>query len=59
MKGYNAYFGCFHCRIHGEFFPSRRHIYYPVPQNRVEKAKQLKLRKAHRIPKQARQVPYN
>ena len=54
LGGYHSYFGCYHCRLTGENLCN--HVHYPVPQQLIEKNKQLKPRKAKRIKKQARQV---
>ena len=56
LGGYNGYFGCFHCRIVGEWFG---HVYFPLPHGLRSKNKQLRSRKASRLCRQARTVAYN
>ena len=53
MAGYNAYFGCFSCRIAGVNFG---HIYFPTPDDPDIRRKQLKLRDSKKIKIFARSV---
>ena len=54
IGGYNSYFGCSCCHIVGEYL--NKHINYPIPEDNVQRNKQLKPRNAKRIKKHAERV---
>ena len=35
LVGYNGYYGCFYCNIHGLYVPEKKHVYFPNSQSFV------------------------
>jgi len=37
MVGFNGYFGCFYCKIKGEYVQEKKHVYFPSSPNALER----------------------
>jgi len=35
MVGFNGYFGCFYCKLKGEYIKEKKHVYFPSKDNNI------------------------
>jgi len=54
MVGYNGYYGCFYCKLKGEYIKEKNHVYFPNEENNPSK---LNERSSQEVEQHAKQVP--